>query len=32
MKYTHKAEGEAVIFSYCDRGPQELLGYWRDEK
>ena len=32
MKYTHKANGEAVIFSYSDRGPQELLGFWRDEK
>jgi gentisate 1,2-dioxygenase len=32
MKYTHKADTEATIFSYSDRGPQELLGYWRDEK
>ena len=32
MKYTHTANGDAVIFSYSDRGPQELLGFWRDEK
>jgi gentisate 1,2-dioxygenase len=32
MKYTHRAAGDAVLFSFSDRGPQELLGYWRDEK
>ena len=32
MKYTHKADWQAVIFSYSDRGPQELLGYRREEK
>ena len=32
MKYTHKASDDAVIFSYSDRGPQEMLGLWRDEK
>jgi gentisate 1,2-dioxygenase len=33
MKYTHKATSDdAVLFSYSDRGPQELLGFWRDEK
>jgi gentisate 1,2-dioxygenase len=32
MKYTHKASADAVLFSYSDRGPQELLGFWRDEK
>jgi len=32
MKYTHTASSDAVIFSYSDRGPQELLGFWREEK
>jgi gentisate 1,2-dioxygenase len=32
MKYTHKASEDAVIFSYSDRGPQELLGFWREER
>jgi gentisate 1,2-dioxygenase len=32
MKYTHHADGDAILFSYSDRGPQELLGFWREEK
>jgi gentisate 1,2-dioxygenase len=32
MKYSHKATDDAVLFSFSDRGPQELLGYWREEK
>jgi gentisate 1,2-dioxygenase len=32
MKYTHTASSDAVLFSYSDRGPQELLGFWREEK
>ena len=32
MKYTHAASSDAVLFSFSDRGPQELLGYWRDER
>jgi gentisate 1,2-dioxygenase len=32
MKYTHKADSEAVMFSYSDRGAQELLGFWREER
>jgi gentisate 1,2-dioxygenase len=31
-KYTHTASSDAVLFSYSDRGPQELLGFWREEK
>ena len=32
MKYTHRASSDVVLFSYSDRGPQELLGFWREEK
>ena len=33
MPYAHTAWSEdAVLFSYSDRGVQELLGYWRDSR
>lgn len=33
QKYTHTARtGDAVLFSYSDRGVQEMLGYWRDQR
>lgn len=33
MPYAHTASrGDAVLFSYSDRGVQEMLGYWRDSR
>jgi gentisate 1,2-dioxygenase len=33
VPYSHTAwSGDAVLFSYSDRGVQELLGYWRDSR
>ena len=33
VNYTHTAaSGDAVLFSYSDRGVQEMLGIWRDER
>ena len=33
MAYEHTARsGDAVLFSYSDRGVQEMLGYWRDAR
>jgi gentisate 1,2-dioxygenase len=33
VPYAHTAwSGDAVLFSYSDRGVQEMLGYWRDER
>ena len=28
----HRAESEAVIFSFSDRAAQEKLGIWREER
>jgi gentisate 1,2-dioxygenase len=30
MPYTHHANADTMMFSYSDRGVQEMLGYWRD--
>jgi gentisate 1,2-dioxygenase len=33
VDYTHTASsGDAVMFSYSDRGIQEMIGVWRDER
>jgi len=33
VPYTHTATGgDAVIFSFSDRGVQEMLGFWRDAR
>jgi len=32
MNATHTAADDAVLFSFSDRGPQELLGIWRDQR
>lgn len=32
MTYTHEASEDAVLFSASDRGVQEKLGLWREEK
>ena len=33
VPYTHQTHGEdAVLFSFSDRGIQELLGFWRDQR
>ena len=33
VPYAHTAEsGDAVLFSYSDRGVQEMLGYWRESR
>jgi gentisate 1,2-dioxygenase len=33
VPYAHTAwSDDAVLFSYSDRGVQEMLGYWRDER
>jgi len=31
-RFTHDAAEEAVLFSYSDRGVQEKLGYYREQK
>ncbi len=31
-KHTHEATEESVLFSYSDRGVQEKLGFWREQK
>ena len=30
-QHTHKADAEAVLFSYSDRGVQQKLGRWREQ-
>jgi gentisate 1,2-dioxygenase len=33
LPFTHTADrGDAVLFSYSDRGVQEMLGFWRDQR
>ena len=32
MKHTHRAESEAVLFSFSDRVVQEKLGLWREAR
>ena len=33
VPYAHTASsGDAVLFSYSDRGVQEVLGFWRDQR
>jgi gentisate 1,2-dioxygenase len=32
MPVSHRAEDEAVLFSYSDRPVQEKLGLWREQR
>ena len=32
MPHTHRADGEAVLFSFSDRVVQEKLGLWRESR
>jgi gentisate 1,2-dioxygenase len=32
QKHVHEASDDAVLFSYSDRGVQEKLGFWREQK
>jgi len=31
IPYHIETDEECVLFSYSDRGPQEMLGLWREE-